>query len=142
VILPDVNLLLYSVVSAFPQHKRAHEWWEGTLNSATEIGLASPALFGFLRISTNPRILAPPLSVETATQHVSVWLDLPNVHHLTPGPRHLDIAFDLLKGVGTGGNLTTDAQLAALAIEHNADMYSNDTDFGRFPGLRWTNPLA
>jgi toxin-antitoxin system PIN domain toxin len=142
VIVPDVNLLLYAVVSGFPQHKRAHEWWQETINSTVEIGLTSPAIFGFIRIATNPRVLSPPLTVEVATGYVSAWLGQPNVSHLVPGPRHIEIAFGLLDGVGTGGNLTTDVQLAALAFEHDADMYSNDTDFARFPGLRWINPLA
>jgi hypothetical protein len=142
VIVPDVNLLLYAVVSTFPQHKAAHAWWEDTINSTAEVGLASPALFGFIRIATNPRILSPPLTVEGAIGFVSAWLDQPSVSHLVPGPRHLDIAFSLLQEVGTGGNLTTDIQLAALALEYDADMYSNDTDFARFAGLRWCNPLA
>jgi uncharacterized protein len=141
-IVPDVNLLLYAVVSAFPQHKAAHAWWEETINSPVEIGLASPAIFGFIRIATNPRVLSPPLTVDAATGYVSAWLGQPNVSHLVPGPRHVEIAFRLLHGVGTGGNLTTDVQLAALTLEHDADMYSNDTDFARFPGLRWCNPLA
>jgi toxin-antitoxin system PIN domain toxin len=142
VIVPDVNLLLYAVVSAFPQHKPAHAWWEETINSSVEIGLTSPAIFGFIRIATNPRVLSPPLTVEAAMGYVSAWLDQPNVSHLIPGPRHFEIAFDLLRSVGTGGNLTTDAQLAAFAFEYDADMYSNDTDFVRFADLRWCNPLA
>jgi len=142
VIVPDVNLLLYAVVSAFPQHKPAHEWWEETINSSAEIGLTSPAIFGFIRIATNPRVLSPPLTVEAAMGYVSAWLGQPNVSHLVPGPRHIEIAFDLLHGVGTGRNLTTDVQLAALAFEYGADLYSNDTDFARFPSLRWFNPLA
>jgi uncharacterized protein len=141
-IVPDVNLLLYSVITAFPQHKAAHEWWEETLNSSTEIGLTPPAVFGFVRIATNPRIFTPPLTVEAVSGCISTWLEMPNVRLLSPGPRHLDIAFELLRGVGTGSNLTTGAQLAAFAIEHNADMYSNDTDFARFPGLHWTNSLT
>jgi len=142
VIIPDVNLLLYAVVSAFPQHKHAHAWWEETLNSGAEIGLSSPAIFGFIRIATNPRVLSPPLRVQAALGYVSAWFDQPNVSHLVPGQGHIEIAFNLLRTVGTGGNLTTDIQLAALAFEYDADMYSNDTDFGRFPGLRWCNPLA
>lgn len=141
-IVPDVNLLLYAVVSAFPQHKPAHVWWEETVNSSAEIGLTSPAIFGFIRIATNPRVLSPPLMVDAATGYVSAWLGQPNVSQLIPGPRHAEIAFSLLHSVGTGGNLTTDVQLAAFALEYDADMYSNDTDFARFPGLRWCNPLA
>lgn len=141
-IIPDVNLLLYAVVTAFPQHQPAHTWWQEMMNSTVEIGLTSPAIFGFIRITTNPRVLSPPLAVEAATGYVSTWLGQPNVGHLVPGPRHIDIAFGLLDGVGTGGNLTTDVQLAAFALEYDADMYSNDTDFARFPGLHWVNPLA
>ncbi len=141
-IIPDVNLLLYAVVTAFPQHEAAHTWWEETINSATEIGLASPAIFGFIRIATNPRVLSPPLPVEAATGYISAWLGQPNISHLIPGPRHIEIAFGLLAGVGTGGNLTTDVQLAALALEYDADIHSNDADFARFPGLRYLNPLA
>ena len=140
-IVVDVNLLLYAVISGFPQHEVARAWWEDTLNSSTEVGLSSSAIFGFLRISTNPRVLGTPLSVEEAVDYVSEWLDLPNVCLLAPDRRHFEIALDLLRGIGTAGNLTTDAQLAALAIEHDADMCSNDTDFARFEGLRWVNPL-
>jgi len=82
------------------------------------------------------------LPVEAATRYVNEWLDRPNVQYLAPGPRHLGIAFGLLEGTGTAGNLTTDAQLAAIAIEHDAQMLSSDHDFGRFPGLRWADPLG
>ena len=112
-IIPDVNLLLYAVVTAFPQHETAHTWWEETINSASEIGLASPAIFGFIRIATNPRVLSPPLPVAAATGFISGWRGQPNISHLIPGPRHIEIASGLLAGVGTGGNLTTDVQLAA-----------------------------
>jgi predicted nucleic acid-binding protein len=69
-------------------------------------------------------------------------LAAPTLRTWPPGPRHLEIAFSLLRDVGTGGNLTTDVQLAAFALEYDASMCSNDTDFARFPGLRWHNPLA
>jgi toxin-antitoxin system PIN domain toxin len=141
-IVVDANLLLYAVVTGFEQHDAAHAWWEEALNGQADVGLTSPAIFGFLRISTNPRILTSPLPVDKAAGYVTGWLDLPNVSYLIPGPRHLDIAFDLLHGMGTAGNLTTDVQLAAFAIEHDADMCSNDNDFGRFPRLRWVNPLT
>ncbi len=140
-IVVDVNLLLHAVISGFPQHARAHAWWEQTLNASAEVGLAGPAIFGFLRISTNPRVLATPLAVDQAIGYVRDRLALPNVVFPAPGPRHLDIAFGLLAELGTAANFTTDVQLAALAIEHGAEMYLNDTDFGRFPDLKWVNPL-
>lgn len=140
-IIPDVNLLLYAVISGFPQHPRARAWWEEAVNSPARIGLTHPALFGFLRIATNARILTSPLPIPHAVGHVQDWLAQPSVDLLVPGRRHLSVALALLEDVGTAGNLTTDVQLAAYAIENNAEMYSNDTDFARFPGLKWINPL-
>jgi predicted nucleic acid-binding protein len=61
---------------------------------------------------------------------------------LDPGARHAEILFGLLESLGTAGNLTTDAHLAALAIEHQAELHSTDADFARFPGLRWVNPVV
>ena len=141
-IVVDVNLLLYAVVTGFPQHARAREWWEQTLNSAVPVGLAAPAVFGFLRIATNPRVLSQPMTMDDAMAHVRQWLARPHVRFLPAGPQHLQIAFELLNGLGTAGDLTTDVQLAALAIEHRGDVYSNDTDFARFATVRQVNPLT
>lgn len=141
-IVPDVNLLLYAHVTAFSQHARARRWWQELMNGSRGVGLAAPALFGFVRLATNPRVLDPPLAIGTALEHVEGWLDRPHVHFLQPGPRHLEIAFGLLRELGAGANLTTDVQLAALAIEHQGEVHSNDGDFGRFAGLRWVNPVA
>lgn len=140
-IVPDVNLLLYAVISGFPQHARARAWWERTVNSAARVGVTPPAVFGFLRIATNLRILDSPLAVDEAIGYVRGWLAEPNVDFLTPGPDHLDIAFDLLQEIGTAGNLTTDVELAAAAIECHGELHSNDTDFARFANLHWVNPL-
>jgi toxin-antitoxin system PIN domain toxin len=140
-VIPDVNLLLYAHVSGFAEHERARRWWEHLMNDTTPVGLAAPALYGFLRVATNPRILDHPMTVDHAVTQVERWLSRRQVSFLAPGPRHLEIAFGLLRGLGAAGNLTTDAQLAALAIEHQAEVHSNDADFARFPQLRWVNPL-
>jgi len=140
-ILPDVNLLLYATITGFTQHKRAQRWWEGLLNGTTEVGIAAPALFGFVRLATNPRVFDRPMAVEDALGLAEGWLALPHVRFLLPGSRHVELAFGLLRGLGTAANLTTDAQLAALAIEYQAELHSCDTDFGRFPQLRWVDPL-
>lgn len=141
-IVPDVNLLLYATVTGFPQHERTRAWLEDALNGSELIGLASPAVFGYIRIATNGRVLTSAMAVDDAVGRVRQWLDQPNVRLLAPGPAHLVIAFELLERIGTGANLTTDVQLAAHAIEQDADLYSNDSDFGRFRGLRWIDPLA
>jgi hypothetical protein len=87
-------------------------------------------------------VFQPPIPIEDALRRVETWLDRPQVSFLLPGPRHLDLAFSLLRSLGTAGNLTTDVQLAAIAVEHQAALHSNDADFSRFAGLRWENPLG
>jgi toxin-antitoxin system PIN domain toxin len=141
VIVPDVNLLLYAHLSAFREHAAAKAWWERRLNGTTTVGIAAPALFGFIRLATNRRIHEPAMTVEAALVYVEGWLGRPHVQLLLPGPRHLEIAFGLLRRLGAAANLTTDVQLAALALEHRAELHSNDADFRRFAGLRWVNPL-
>jgi len=142
VIVPDVNLVLYANFTAYAQHADARSWWVATLNDTERVGISTATLFGFLRMSTNRRIFASPLSVDESISRVESWLARPQVDLLQPGPRHLEIALGLLRKLGTAANLTTDVQLAALAIENQAELYSNDSDFARFPGLRWVDPLA
>jgi toxin-antitoxin system PIN domain toxin len=139
--LPDVNLLIYSVDESSPQYTRARSWLEQTLSGTEEIGFAWLALVGFIRISTNPAILGNPLSLARAFEFVNSWLDQPVATVVHPTHRHAATLQELLEPVGTAGNLTSDAHLAALAIEHGAEVCSADADFSRFPGLRWTDPL-
>ena len=140
-IVPDLNLLVHAYNSDSPRHARAREWWERRMNEPTTIGLAWAVLLGFIRISTHPSILDNPMPTRVACAHVRSWLAQPQVLILDPGERHAEIVLTLLEELGTAGNLTTDAHLAALAIEHQADLESTDADFSRFSGLRWRNPL-
>jgi toxin-antitoxin system PIN domain toxin len=142
VIVPDVNLLLYAEIDAYPVHAAARRWWEEALNGERTVGLAPVCLFGFVRIGTNRRVFAEPLAVGEALERVRGWLEQPNVTYLVPGSEHLQLALRLLSQLGTAGNLTTDVQIAAHALEHNAEVHSNDGDFARFEGLRWVNPLS
>jgi uncharacterized protein len=142
VIVPDVNLLLYAEVAAFPLHRAAKRWWEELVNGERAVGIAPVCLFGFLRISTNRRVFVDPLSVGDAIDRTQRWFERPHVTCLVPGSAHIETAFRLLRQLGTGGNLTTDVQIAAHAMEHNGELHSNDGDFGRFEGLRWVNPLS
>ena len=142
VIVPDVNLLIHAYNTDSAHHAAARAWWEGLLNGTRPVGLAWAVILGFIRITTHRQVLADPLPVAAACAHVRAWLRQPYAVHLDPGPRHAEILFSLLESVGTAGNLTTDAHLAALAIEHQAELHSTDADFARFPGLRWANPLV
>jgi toxin-antitoxin system PIN domain toxin len=142
VILPDLNLLIHAYNSSSPIHGAAREWWETCLTQDRPVLLPWVVSLGFLRLSTHRQIAANPMPIATACEVVKAWLARPQVSPLHPGERHGEILFGLLRTVGAGGNLTTDAHLAALAIEHQVELYTTDGDFSRFPGLRWQNPLA
>lgn len=139
--LPDVNLLIYAVDESSPHHVRARSWLEQTLSGTEEVGFAWLALLGFIRISTNPIAFGHALSPAKAFEFVNSWLDQPVATVIHPTPQHVTTLRRLLEPLGTAGNLTSDAHLAALAIEHGAELCSRDADFSRFPGLRWTDPL-
>ena len=140
-ILPDVNLLLYAYNEAAAPHARARAWWEDLLTRQHPVGLPWAVVLGFVRLATHPRVLEEPLSPAAALDRVDTWFAQPAVRILDPGSRHLAILRTLLDATGLAAGLTTDAHLAALAIEHQAELHSNDLDFARFPGLRWHNPL-
>jgi uncharacterized protein len=139
--LPDVNLLIYSIDESSRHHLRSRSWLEQTLSGTEEVGFAWLALLGFIRISTNPSILGNPLSPARAFEFVESWLGQPVATVVHPTPRHARTLRKLIEPIGTAGNLTSDAHLAALAIEHGAELCSGDADFSRFDGLRWTDPL-
>jgi uncharacterized protein len=141
-LIPDVNLLVYAYDADAPHHALAREWWEGALSGERAVGLPWLVTLGFIRIMTHRRVLRKPMEAKDCVKAVRSWLDQPRVQILTPGEQHGNILFALLTTLGTAGDLTTDAHLAALAIEYKAELVSNDADFARFQGLRWFNPLG
>jgi toxin-antitoxin system PIN domain toxin len=142
VLIPDVNILVYAYDSNSPWHERARAWWEAALQQPRAIGLPWATSLGFIRVMTHRAILENPMPPRDAIGRVRAWLDHPRVRIVAPGDRHAEILFGLLLELGVAGNLTSDAHLAALAIEYQAELVSADADFARFPGLRWFNPLA
>ena len=139
--LVDANLLIYAVNQDAPDHERARAWLQAKLSSDEPFGLASTVSLAFLRITTRPGIFQQPLRVDEALGFVDSWVAQPCVHWVAPGPNHWSIFRNLVSAVGTAGNLTSDAHLAAMAIEHGYPIASADHDFGRFPGIRLVNPL-
>jgi toxin-antitoxin system PIN domain toxin len=139
--LVDANLLLYAVHEGAERHEAAAAWLTEQLNGSRRIGIPWSSLGAFLRIATHPRAFPRPLSPTTAWERVTDWLAAPVVWTPGPGPEHARILGELFASHGARGNLVPDAMLAALAIEHGLTLCSNDTDFARFPELRWEDPL-
>ena len=140
--LVDANLLLFAVLERSPYFKAASRWLGEVLRGPTRVGLPWLSLGAFVRIVTNPRAIDPPLSSEEAWSVVEVWLQRPNVWVPNPTERHAEVLGDLVRRYQLTGNLITDGQLAALAVEHGLAIYSADTDFARFREVGWINPLA
>ena len=139
-ILPDVNVLVHAHNADSAVHARARGWWDKCLSGPEGVGLAWAALLGFIRLTTNRRVLARPLAVREVMTRIESWLDLPHVHVAQPSNTHFVRLRAELERLGTAGNLTTDAHLAVLAMERGYILYTTDTDFARFPALRWMNP--
>jgi toxin-antitoxin system PIN domain toxin len=140
--LPDVNLLLYAFDEASPYHQRAGAWLEEVLSGTETLGFAWLVLLAFLRLATRRQLFEPALEPAQAFDIVERWLAQPCSVVLHPTERHANLLRGLVEPLGTAGNLVNDAHLAALAIEHGGEVCSADTDFARFRGLRWSNPLA
>ena len=139
-VVVDANVLLYAVDTASTHHKEARSWLDSSLAGAEGIGFPWMSLLAFIRIGTNPAILPSPMTVDEAVGQVEAWLGAPAAVVTHPTARHAGLLRGLLRESGTAGNLTTDAHLAALAIENGADLVSYDRDFARFAGVRHRLP--
>lgn len=140
--LLDVNLLIYAVDESSARFAQAHQWVESVFGSQETVALPWLVLLAFLRLTTKPHVMTAPFTSDEALDIVDGWLARPNTVVVHPTDRHGAVLRELLAPLGTGGNLVTDAHLAALAIEHGAELNSCDADFARFTGLRWLDPLG
>lgn len=140
--IPDANVLLYALDETSAHHAPAREWLDEALSGEEPVGFAWVVLLAFLRLSTRAPVFAKPLQPAEAFEIVEGWLQQPPALVVHPTDRHAAILRGLVNPLGSAGNIVNDAHLAALAIEYGAEVCSGDTDFARFPGLRWTNPLA
>ncbi len=141
-IIPDVNLLVFTYNSDAPSHDDAFRWWEDLLGGNEMIGIPWVVVAGFVRLITSRSSMVQPATPPQALDTVDEWFTYPHVTPINPGARHLALFRRALEAAGVGGNLVTDAHIAALAMEYQAEVHSNDNDFARFPGLRWHNPLT
>lgn len=140
-ILPDANLLIYAHDASSPLHAQASVWCREVMTGLAPVVLLPVVVFGFVRISTHPRIFTHPLTVDEAAEAVRSWLDRPQVRVVDMLAEDVAAALDLLRKAGTAANLTSDAQLAAVALRLDAEVHTADLDFGRFRGVRFRNPL-
>jgi uncharacterized protein len=142
VILVDANLLLYAEDSLSEHHETARNWWDTQLSGSEAVALCWPVLTAFIRIGTNVRLHKRPLTLKEAIERVQSWIDQPCVRIIQASEQHWELFQKMLRVGNATANLVSDARLAALAVEHNCVLHSTDTDFARFRGLKWKNPIA
>jgi toxin-antitoxin system PIN domain toxin len=142
VILIDSNILIYAHAVESPHHQIAKSWLDQQFNGPGRVGIPWLSILAFLRLMTNIRIVNRPLPIADVWLVVAEWLAHPNVWIPQPTEQHSAILGELLTTARIQGNLVSDAHLAALAIEHGLMLCSADSDFARFPALRWMNPLV
>jgi len=140
--LVDANILLYAVDEQSRPHDAARRWLEAALNGSRRVGLPWQSLLAFVRIVTHPRALTTPLAPADAWSFLADWLDAPAAWVPQPGRSYRETLRRLVCELDLRGNLVSDAALAALALEHGLGIVSANSDFARFPGLTWLNPLA
>ena len=140
-ILVDANIILYAEDQLSPHHVAARVWWDDKLSGSAPVCLCWTVLSAFIRIGTNSRVFEHPLSLDQALARVQSWLDQPCVRIVTPTARHWVVFQKMLRAGQAVANLVTDAHLAALAVEHGCELISTDSDFSRFPDVRWRNPF-
>lgn len=137
----DLNVLIYAVDATSSRHTTARSWLNAAMSSSETIGIPTAVATGFIRLTTNPRVMSSPLDVASSVDVVRGWFRRRNVTAPEPTPRHFDLIEELLGPIGAGGNLVPDAHLGALSIEHGAELCSFDRDLARFSGVRWAEPL-
>jgi toxin-antitoxin system PIN domain toxin len=142
VIVLDANILIYAYDSGSSQHTKSRAWVEKTFSGLESVGLSWQTVSAFLRVVTSTRLPGPRLSLEQAARLVDEWLEQPNLRVLSPSDEHWILLRRMIVEGQASGPLIIDAQLAALTMEYGGELHTTDRDFARFPGLRWTNPLA
>ncbi|MFV0450965.1 MAG: type II toxin-antitoxin system VapC family toxin [Propioniciclava sp.] len=136
----DANVLLYAVNEDAQHHQASRSWLDSALSGGDTVGFTWLAVTAFLRISTKVGLFPQPLTPAEAVAQAQAWIDAPGGRVIEPTSQHLTVLDRLLTDLGTGGNLVSDTHLAAIAIEHRADVVSYDSDFARFRDLRWLTP--
>ena len=138
----DTSVLLPAVSPSLPQHEASRSALEAAINDERPLGMTWVVVNAFLRLTTKPGLFQRPLTIEDAWDLVNEWLAHPGVRVVQETEEHPRLWSELLRNAGTGGDLTTDAWIAAIALAHGASVLTLDSDFARFPGLKWENPLT
>lgn len=127
------------MVQRAPHHAVCRDELERLRTRPRDMALSELILAAVLRIGTNSRVFRPTPTPTEVFRFIEALTSQAEVRRIEPGHRHWTIFQDLVLETGIRGSDTTDAYLAALAIEHSCEWWTTDGGFSRFPRLRWRN---
>jgi len=141
VIVPDVNVLVYAYRREARCHEQYSAWLADLVAGSAELGLVESALTGFVRIVTNPRVVADPAPTGEALRFVRALRAAPRARSLAA----TDATWAQVEAFArtdhqVRGNLVPDAWLAAVVRSHGGRLATADRGFARFEGLDWFDP--
>ena len=141
-VLCDVNILLYAMIERSENHEHYKRMVESLQRSGDRFAVSELILAAVYRIATNPKVFRPTPAIDDVLAYTNAWRRHPLAVAIAPGSRHWEIFERLVKSHRIRGSDSTDAYLAALAIEHGCEWWSTDRGFERFEVLRWRNVIA
>lgn len=141
-LVPDVNVLIYAHRLESPEHASYAQWLTDLARGPAPFGLSELGASAFVRIVTNPKIWEEATTLADALDFIERLRGRSNARLLTHGPSSWSIFAELCGHARARGKLVADAYHAALAIEHGCELITTDSDFARFPGLRYRHPLS
>ncbi|WP_428310208.1 TA system VapC family ribonuclease toxin [Hydrocarboniphaga sp.] len=131
--IPDVNVLVGALKPDAPNHRPCSEWLKSALERDESIGLLDAAVTGFIRLVTSPKLFAEPATSQQAIASIDFLLALPQVRSLRASEGYWAWFCKLCRETGARGNLISDIHIAAIALEHGAEVVTMDRDFLRLP---------
>ena len=139
----DANVLLYASDESSRFHTKARACLASMARGPDIVYLFWPVVMAYLRISTHPAILDPPLPSDRAFANVERLLRLPHVQTAGEQERFWERYRDVAIEGDVRGNLVSDAHVVALMGENGVrSIWTHDRDFRRFPGIEVLDPFG
>lgn len=139
-ILVDVNVLVAAHRADHPHHALVDPWFAALTAGDDQFWVPDPVWASFVRISTNRRIFDVPTPLNDAFDFIQAVRGQPNHLALVPSERHIDLFESLCRDYDALGDLSADAYIAAMALDHGCEVVSLDRDFARFSRVPWCRP--
>jgi uncharacterized protein len=144
VFVVDTNILVYAADRASPFHEGCAASVETWRSQTGAWFLTWGIVYEFLRVTTHPRVMRVPWTVEQAWGFIHALRASPGLGMLVPTDRHAAVLAETVTTMPwLAGNILHDTHTAVLMREHGIGrIYTRDADFHRFDFLEALDPVA